>query len=387
MVGMGDLFGHPWIKGHEMERVPVTATELERAMLEPGDLLFARRSVKLAGAGVCSIYWGSDESTTFESSLIRVRLDQSIADPLFFFYYFRSQPGRQRIETIVEQTAVAGIKASSLGRLSISVPLVEEQKRVAQVLRSLDEKIDNNRRIARTLEEIATALFKARFVDFVEQGELVESEIGPIPRGWKIQEVGEVLQVVGGGTPSTKERMYWDNGTHCWATPKDLSGLNEPIILETARHITDAGVDRISSGLLPPWTVLMSSRAPVGYTAISLVPVAVNQGFIAVPPSDHVPSEYTLLWMRANMGRIKANAGGSTFAEISKRAFRPIPMLLPPTEELDSFKKSTEPLISQIAACVRENVLLAEIRGVLLPRLISGQVHVQSDAEVIPEAA
>ena len=387
MVGMGDLFGHPWIEGHEMERVPVTATELERAMLEPGDLLFARRSVKLAGAGVCSIYWGSDEPTTFESSLIRVRLDQSIADPLFFFYFFRSQPGRQRIETIVEQTAVAGIKASSLGRLSISVPLLEEQKQVAKVLRSLDENIGNNRRLARTLEDIATTLFKARFVDFIDQDDLVESEIGPIPRGWRVQEVGEVLRVVGGGTPSTKENAYWDNGIHCWATPKDLSGLTEPIVLTTARHITDAGVKRISSGLLPPRTVLMSSRAPVGYTAISLVPVAVNQGFIAIPPDDHVPSEYVLLWLRANMGRIKANAGGSTFAEISKRAFRPIPMLLPPSEELKSFKQSIEPLISRIAACARENASLSEIRDSLLPRLISGQIRVQPDAEVVSQVA
>lgn len=131
----------------------------------------------------------------------------------------------------------------------------------------------------------------------------------------------------------------------------------------------------------------MSSRAPVGYTAISFVPIAVNQGFIAVPPSDDVPSEYILFWMRANMDRIKAHAGGTTFAEISKRAFRPLPILVPPKQELDSFRTIAEPLISRIAAAVRENVSLSAIRDALLPRLISGQIRVPPDLELRSEAA
>jgi type I restriction enzyme S subunit len=120
----------------------------------------------------------------------------------------------------------------------------------------------------------------------------------------------------------------------------------------------------------------MSSRAPVGYTAISLVPVAVNQGFIALPPSPQMPSEYVLFWLRANMDRIKAHAGGTTFAEISKRAFRPLPMLLPPKQELDKFRSVAEPLIARIAACARESALLSEIRDTLLPKLISGALGV-----------
>lgn len=129
----------------------------------------------------------------------------------------------------------------------------------------------------------------------------------------------------------------------------------------------------------------MSSRAPVGYTAISLVPTAVNQGFIAVPPSNVVPSEYTLFWMRENMDRIKANAGGTTFAEISKRAFRSLPMLVPPGDVLNDFKRVASQLTDRIGACVREDASLAALREALLPRLISGQIRVPAtDPEKSP---
>jgi type I restriction enzyme S subunit len=301
-------------------------------------------------------------------------------DTRFTYYLFKAL--EPRLAGMNTDSAVPGLNRHRAHAETIAVPPIVEQRHIGRVLGTLDDKIASNRRIAATLEQIAATLFKALFVYFVDHDDLVESEIGPIPRRWDIAPVGEALRVVGGSTPSTKEPVYWDGGAHCWATPKDLSGLDEPILLDTARHITDAGVERISSGLLPPRTVLMSSRAPIGYTVISLVPIAVNQGFIAVPPSDDVPSEYVLFWMRENMDRIKANAGGTTFAEISKRAFRPLPMLLPPEQALNDFAQTAAPLIDRIAACVRENLWLAALRDALLPKLISGELRVDQ-----PEAA
>lgn len=262
----------------------------------------------------------------------------------------------------------------------ILTPPIDEQRRIADFLGTLDDAIENNRRLAKTLEEIAAALFKSWFVDFVGHNNLVETEAGMIPSGWNVEPVGEVLRIVGGSTPSTKDPTYWDNGSHCWATPKDLSGRDVPVILDTRRHISDAGVEQISSGLLPPRTVLMSSRAPVGYTAISFVPLAVNQGFIAVPPSPPVPSEYVLFWMRSNMSLIKANASGTTFAEISKGAFRALPMLVPPDQELMRFKAVSKPIFDRIVTCSQEIGLLTEIRDALLPRLISGALRTDAAA-------
>ena len=127
---------------------------------------------------------------------------------------------------------------------------------------------------------------------------LVPSELGHIPEGWDVKALGEVTDVVGGTTPSTKVTEYWEGGTHWWATPKDLSSLSSHVLLDTDRKITDAGLAKVGSGLLPPGTVLLSSRAPIGYLAISEEPVAIKPrldryaaggGYVQLLPSVMVP--------------------------------------------------------------------------------------------------
>src|SRR5262245_25404806 len=101
------------------------------------------------------------------------------------------------------------------------------------------------------------------------------------PGGWEISRIGKEAKCGGGAAPSTGDAILW-NGDLNWATPKDLSSLNSPVLLSTERTISEAGLAKISSGLLPVGTVLLSSRAPVGYVAIAEVPTAINQGFIAI---------------------------------------------------------------------------------------------------------
>jgi type I restriction enzyme S subunit len=277
------------------------------------------------------------------------------------------------------------LRTQVLGEFRIPVPPRQEQRQIAEVLGALDDKIASNRRLAVLLEETAATMFRARFVHFVGENQFAETELGRVPRDWTVAPIGDLVKVVGGSTPSTKESRYWDGGTHCWATPKDLSGATSSVLLDTARHITDDGVGQISSRLLPERTVLLSSRAPVGYTALSMVQVAVNQGFIAIPPSDSVPSEYVLMWLRENRDRIKAHAGGTTFAEISKRAFRPLLMTLPPASVLAEFEHATRPMFDVIAGQEREIQALSRIRDALLPRLVSGEIRVP-DTRDYPDA-
>ena len=129
---------------------------------------------------------------------------------------------------------------------------------------------------------------------------LVESELGKIPEGWEVKAVGAIASIVGGTTPSTKQAQYWEGGTHCWATPKDLASLSVPVLLKTERRITDAGLSKIGSGLLPPGTVLLSSRAPIGYLAVAETPVAINQGFIGILPRDEMSNLFIALLERGH---------------------------------------------------------------------------------------
>ena len=207
-------------------------------------------------------------------------------DPRFVSYFLRSLD----FSTCSDKAAVPGLNRNHLHEESVRIPAtMEEQRAIAHILGTLDGKIELNRRMNATLEALARALFKSWFVDFdpvrakiegrdtglpkdiadLFPDRLVDSELGEIPENWEVSEIGAEVDAVGGTTPSTKEPAYWNRGQNYWATPKDLSKLSSPVLLGTDRRITDAGVQKISSGLLPPGTVLLSSRAPIGYLAIA----------------------------------------------------------------------------------------------------------------------
>jgi len=213
-----------------------------------------------------------------------------------------------------------------------------------------------------------------------------ESELGLVPKGWVVKPVGDVVDCLGGGTPDTKEPSYWEPAEHCWTTPKDLSGLQSPVLLRTERQLSTLGLAKVSSGLLPAGTLLLSSRAPIGYLAIAQMPVAVNQGYIAIPRGGELSPLYMLFWCRQNMEAIKGRANGSTFMEISKKAFRPIPALVPTVEVLDAFANIAEPLFERLIENERQAQTLTQLRDALLPRLISGQLRLPEAQALAAEA-
>ena len=276
----------------------------------------------------------------------------------------------------------------------IPLPPLPEQRAIAHVLGTLDDKIELNRRMNETLEGMARAIFQDWFVDFgptrakmedrapylptevwaLFPDRLVDSELGEVPEGWEVRALGEVATIVGGSTPSTKRPEYWEDGTHCWATPKDLAALATPVLLETERKITDAGLQRVGSGLLPRGTVLLSSRAPIGYLAIAEVPAAINQGFIAILPRERVSNLFMLYWCEASHEMIVNHANGSTFLEVSKGNFRQILLAAPDMAAMAAFDKSTRPLYERVVCNERDSRALAALRDALLPRLVSGEV-------------
>jgi type I restriction enzyme S subunit len=342
-----------------------------------------------------------DDSVRFEdvrinSGMVLLRADQSKLLPRFLFQFLRSPLFKGQVAALTTGSAQPQLPIRDIRRVEVPLPPLAEQKAIAAVLGALDDKIELNRRMNATLESMARALFQSWFVDFDPVRAKLDNrqptdldkatadlfpatfqEAGGlhIPIGWTVEPVGEVVGCVGGGTPSTAEPKYWEGGTHHWTTPKDFSSLQAPILLDTDRKITDAGIAKISSGLLPAGTLLLSSRAPVGYLAIAAMPVAINQGFIAMKCNERASNYFMLNWCRANMAEIESRATGTTFAEISKQNFRPIAVVLPPKEIMAAFTTKVAPLYAQIAANLRQSRTLATLRDALLPKLLSGELQ------------
>jgi type I restriction enzyme S subunit len=186
----------------------------------------------------------------------------------------------------------------------------------------------------------------------------------------------EATKVIGGSTPSTKNPDYW-GGNICWTSPKDLSNFQGLILLDTAKKITEKGLSKVSSGLLPSNTVLMSSRAPIGYLALTRIPMAINQGYIAFGQNKIFGTSYLLNWCKFNLPVIEAYAGGSVFPEISKSNFKEIRCVIPRVEILEIFETICQPLFNQLEVNARAIKSLEDTRDTLLPRLMSGELSVE----------
>ncbi len=382
VVNMKELFAHDRIDDQPDLRVDLSAIELSRFELRPGDLLFARRSFVLEGAGKCSLVTHPSEATVFESSMIRARVDPARADPSFLYYFFRAHQGRALMASIASRTAVSGIKGSDLGNLRLTLPSLSYQRSARQLLSSMDYLIENNRRRVEVLEEMARAIYREWFVHFRYPGHnnatLIDSALSPIPQGWVVSNCGDELTSLGGGTPSKSEPTYWDGGTVRWYTPSDLTKGRCRYAVEPALRITEAGLARSSARLFPAGSVLMTSRATLGVLAIATTEATTNQGFIVIPPDKRWSPAFIFEWLDQHAPELASIATGATFKEITKGAFKRVPFVVPAQEVLDAHRAAIDPIEREICNLEEQVRTLAALRDLLLPKLVTGQIDVSS---------
>ncbi|MDR6221197.1 type I restriction enzyme S subunit [Deinococcus soli (ex Cha et al. 2016)] len=336
---------------------------------------------------VASDYWPSDTTlwvTDFKGN-----------NPKFVYYFYKTL-------SVMMLNLDVGSANPTLNRNHLHSREIlwtdrQSQDRIAEILSGLDDKIELNRQMNRTLEQMARALFKSWFIDFdpvhaKQRGEkpagmdaetaalfpdrFVEIDGKEVPEGWEWKTVDQLYTLRGGSTPSTSNPEFWEGGTHAWTSPKDLSGLTTPFLTRTEKRITEAGTKVISSGLLPEGTVLLSSRAPVGYLAIASMPVSINQGYIALESTGALGRYFTLNLLQARLEEIKAMASGTTFPELSKKTFRTFTVLSPRYAVGSVFEFRVEEIYEKILQNVKETENLSMIRDYLLPRLLSGEITV-----------
>jgi type I restriction enzyme S subunit len=306
-------------------------------------------------------------------------------DPWFLAAHFNSRHGRALVSGQLVGVAQQHFNVGVAANMQLSIPGSRDQRRIGAVVRAFSELIEINERRIALLEDLARSLYREWFVRFRfpghEEVELVDSELGPIPEGWEVQPVGEVFDVLGGGTPSKKQREYWTDGTIPWFTPSDLTRSRWRFVVDSAIRITDLGLAKSSARLFPAGSVLMTSRATLGVLAIAARDATCNQGFIVIPPVVGVASAFLYEWLVSRADELERIATGATFKEITKGAFKRVPFLLPPLAVLTMFAQVAEPLDQQIATLEATNQQLAATRDLLLPRLVTGRLDI-SDVDL-----
>lgn len=214
------------------------------------------------------------------------------------------------------------------------------------------------------------------FVRFRFPGHEHVKIIDGIPAGWERQTFNDVCEAVGGGTPSTGKPEFWNDGDIPWYTPTDITRNSCLALLDSATKITEAGLRGSSAKMLPVGTVLMTSRASVGFFGIIDAPSCTNQGFINILPKDPRSRMCLLQNLMHRVEEIRSHAGGATYKEISKGKFKALPVVIPDTALMREFEEQASELHRQVRTLHTMNQKLAEARDLLLPRLMNGQLAV-----------
>lgn len=321
----------------------------------------------------------------------RIVPDTTLVDGRFIYYVLRCLYDDRRIaQWQVQSTGISNFQFEAfLDECEVDLPPLEAQRRIASILSAYDDLIENNTRRIAILEEMARRIYEEWFVRFRfpghEQVKMVESELGAIPEGWKVQAVEQIFQILGGGTPSKAEPAYWDGGTINWYSPTDLTKAGTSFMDESADRITELGLAKSSAKLFPPMSVMMTSRATIGVVAVNTTDACTNQGFITCIPNSGYPLWLLYHWLKANVEIFIGLGTGATFKEITKGTFKGIKLLVPPEKTVCEFSSTADQLMRLSLNLQRMNRNLRTTRDLLLPRLISGELDVSALPE--PEEA
>lgn len=352
----------------------------DRFVVKPGDIVLATRQqsdnlpILAMPAVIPNDFAG--KRVIFGTNLYKVDNNSELSNE-FLFWLFKHQHYVSYIAGVKSGTAVQMVTKKNVEDYKFLCPPFEIREKIASVLSAYDSLIENNTKRIRLLEQMAENIYKEWFVRFRFPGYEKAEFVDGLPKGWKMERIGSLCETIGGGTPSTDKPEYW-NGNIKWVTPSDITSKSSLPLLNIEGRITDEGLKKSSAKLLPPYSILMTSRASIGFFGIAPESVCTNQGFISIIPNDDFIRMYMLYSLKMRRDEVIANANGATFLEISKGRFRKMKMIVPTDDLLEKFEQECRYIFDLVLALECQSANLARQRDLLLPRLMSGKLEVKA---------
>jgi type I restriction enzyme S subunit len=378
---------------------------IRKSRLTPGDVVI----VRTGKPGSCSVVppWFEDGNC---SDLVIVRCGERINN--HFLAYYINTAATHHIASHLVGAVQQHFNVGAARTLRISLPPLSQQKRIAHILGTLDDKIELNRRMNATLESMARALFQSWFVDFdpvrrnaarlqnqpspqpspngrgrsAAEGESAsgfdslfpesfqDSELGEVPKGWKVYPLSAKIQLLSGGTPKTYEEAYW-GGDIPWYSVRDAPIETDVWVIQTDKSVTSCGIENSAAKVFPERTTIISARGTVGKLALTGVPMAMNQSCYGIRGAAGYGDYYTHYLIREATARLQQNAHGSVFDTITTKTFEALDCIFPDPDTTIEFDKAVAPLLLKILANLQESRTLATVRDTLLPKLLCGELE------------
>jgi len=364
------------------------ASALRFGFLKPGDVLLSHN----ATIGRVAVVPEFNGRVLIGTSLTYFRVDPSKISPRYLAAYFSGRAFQDELAAVMSHSTRNQVPITAQRRLRVALPPLSVQRAIADVLGTLDEKIQLDRKLSSTLEAMARALFTSWFVDFDPVRTKAEgsdpglpqqiidlfphafedSDLGEIPKGWRASKLGKEVATVLGGTPSRAEPSYW-GGDIPWI---NSGKANEFRVVEPSEFITQAGLASSATKLLPARTTIIAiTGATLGQISLAEIETCANQSIVGVLETATLPSEYIYFWIKEHVGDLLAWQTGGAQQHINKDNVNNLPVLCPSESVLSAYLEFARPAFDRIKACCKESLVLAAVRDALLPKLISGEVR------------
>jgi type I restriction enzyme S subunit len=385
---------------------PAKAKELERHRLRRGDILFARRGVQATGHIGC--IRDAEDGFICGTGAIRLRIREPngrvCAD--FMSHVLANPASVAWFKYHAIGATMPNLNEGIIRSFPFKMPPPQEQRAIASTLSALDDMIDLNRRMNETLEATARAIFKDWFVDFGPTRAKMEGRAPYLapemwalfpdrlddegkPLGWQKEWLDTLFQITIGRTPPRKEHEHFVAGSlgRTWLSIKTMGDV-QIFAFRSEEDLTPEAVARFRVPLVPAGTVMVSFKLTVGRVAIAAHDMHTNEAIahLVKRPHTSIPTEYTYCFMKA-FDYQRLGSTSSIATAVNSGSIKGIEMLVPTASCLDNFSRLAGPLFSMIRTNCEEATNLAATRDILLPKLMSGEIHVKDAQKAVAAVA
>ncbi|HAB50827.1 MAG TPA: restriction endonuclease subunit S [Ignavibacteriales bacterium] len=291
--------------------------------------------------------------------------DVHVTDPYFIYYFLTQDDVVNYLDSVAEgsTSAYPSLTPDVITDIDILLPELPEQRTIASILSSLDDKIDLLHRQNKTLEALAETLFRQWFIEEAEES-------------WEECSLFDAMEIVGGGTPKTEIIEYWNREIN-WMSGKDISSNHKQFILSTEKKITEEGLKNSSAKVLPKYASVVSARGTVGKICLLSIPMAFSQTNYGILPRIKESFFFTYLLLSYSIEELQSASYGSVFDTITTNTFKEHKISIPKETEIIEFEEKVSPLFHKMNSNTNQIHTLTQLQDTLLPKLMSGEVRVK----------
>ena len=335
-------------------------SRLSKYVLKKGDIVFSR----VGSVDRCSFVDQKHDGWMFSGRCLRVRPNEEV-DSLFLYYFFCLNATKEFVRSIAVGATMPSINTKLLGEVEVICPEIKEQRKIADILSKIDDKIEENQKINENLQQQAQALFKSWFLDY-------EPWDGTAPNSWLHGKLGDYANIKRGGSPRPIQEYLSDSGLR-WLKISDVTGLQTPFIIDIKDHIIEEGLKK--TVFLKAGSLVLSNSATPGIPKILDVDSCIHDGWLYFPESKF-SNEYLYLYFKYIRQQLVNLSNGSVFNNLKTDILKGYPTILPDEETLQRFDVIIKPMFLQMQNLTRESHDLMDLRDTILPRLMSGELDV-----------